>query len=98
MGQKTNPIGLRIAVNKDWRSKWYAEKKEFGQELAEFFFLGIPLRAPVFVDGDSQSDGVGFLSHTFSAAHPSGLSPVLLGRSLLGSWVWGAGRDARPAH
>jgi small subunit ribosomal protein S3 len=35
MGQKTNPIGLRIAVNKDWRSKWYADKKEFGNLLAE---------------------------------------------------------------
>lgn len=35
MGQKTNPIGLRIAVNKDWRSKWYAGKKEFGNLLAE---------------------------------------------------------------
>ena len=35
MGQKTNPIGLRVAVNKDWRSKWYAGKKEFGKLLAE---------------------------------------------------------------
>ena len=35
MGQKTNPIGLRIAVNKDWRSKWYANKKDFGALLAE---------------------------------------------------------------
>src|ERR1700744_1399698 len=35
MGQKTNPIGLRVAVNKDWRSKWYAEKKEFGKLLSE---------------------------------------------------------------
>src|SRR5689334_5911196 len=35
MGQKTNPIGLRVAVNKDWRSKWYADKKEFGSLLAE---------------------------------------------------------------
>ena len=35
MGQKTNPIGLRIAVNKDWRSKWYASKKDFGTLLAE---------------------------------------------------------------
>src|SRR5438034_5684854 len=35
MGQKTNPIGLRIAVNKDWRSKWYADKKEFGKLLTE---------------------------------------------------------------
>jgi len=35
MGQKTNPIGLRVAVNKDWRSKWYAGKKEFGNLLTE---------------------------------------------------------------
>src|SRR6266436_2657096 len=35
MGQKTNPIGLRIAVNHDWRSKWYAGKKEFGKLLTE---------------------------------------------------------------
>ena len=35
MGQKTNPIGLRIALNRDWRSKWYADKKDFGGLLAE---------------------------------------------------------------
>src|SRR5688572_1667564 len=35
MGQKTNPIGLRVAVTKDWQSKWYAEKKEFGKLLTE---------------------------------------------------------------
>lgn len=35
MGQKVNPIGLRVTVNKDWRSKWYAEKKEFGNLLHE---------------------------------------------------------------
>jgi small subunit ribosomal protein S3 len=35
MGQKTNPIGLRVAVTKDWRSKWFAQKKEFGVLLNE---------------------------------------------------------------
>ena len=35
MGQKTNPIGLRVAVNRDWRSKWFAAKKEFGPLLNE---------------------------------------------------------------
>src|SRR6195256_536205 len=35
MGQKTNPTGFRIAVTKDWRSKWYADKKEFGKLLSE---------------------------------------------------------------
>src|SRR5258706_13441832 len=35
MGQNTNPTGFRIAVTKEWRSKWYADKKEFGKLLAE---------------------------------------------------------------
>jgi small subunit ribosomal protein S3 len=35
MGQKTNPIGLRTAVTKEWASKWYAEKKQFAGLLAE---------------------------------------------------------------
>jgi small subunit ribosomal protein S3 len=29
MGQKVNPIGFRLAVNKDWRSKWYANRQEY---------------------------------------------------------------------
>ena len=29
MGQKVNPIGLRIGVIKDWESRWYADKKKF---------------------------------------------------------------------
>lgn len=35
MGQKVNPIGLRVGVTKDWRSRWYAGKKEFGDLLRE---------------------------------------------------------------
>lgn len=33
MGQKVNPIAFRLAVNKDWRSKWFATKKEFTEFL-----------------------------------------------------------------
>ena len=35
MGQKTNPIGLRLSLNKDWRSRWYASKSEFSKLLEE---------------------------------------------------------------
>lgn len=35
MGQKTNPIGLRVAVTKDWQSKWFSGKKDFGKLLVE---------------------------------------------------------------
>lgn len=29
MGQKVNPNGLRLGINKDWEAKWYANKKTF---------------------------------------------------------------------
>ena len=35
MGQKVNPIGFRMAVHKQWKSRWYAERKEFGDLLNE---------------------------------------------------------------
>ena len=35
MGQKVNPIGLRIGINKDWQSTWYANKQDFAANLKE---------------------------------------------------------------
>lgn len=35
MGQKVNPIGFRTTVHKEWKSRWFAEKKEFGKLLNE---------------------------------------------------------------
>ncbi|MDO5301765.1 MAG: 30S ribosomal protein S3 [Tissierellia bacterium] len=35
MGQKVNPHGLRVGIIKDWDSKWYANKKDFGELLVE---------------------------------------------------------------
>ena len=35
MGQKINPTGLRIGVIKDWESRWFAKKGEFGELLVE---------------------------------------------------------------
>tara|TARA_B100000809_G_scaffold264771_1_gene321545 strand:+ start:227 stop:865 length:639 start_codon:yes stop_codon:yes gene_type:complete len=35
LGQKANPIGLRVTVEKDWRSRWYGSKQEFGDLLKE---------------------------------------------------------------
>jgi len=37
MGQKVNPIGLRLNINKNWNSLWFAKKKEYGQYLIEDF-------------------------------------------------------------
>ena len=35
MGQKVNPIGYRLQVNRTWDSRWYADKKEYGDLLLE---------------------------------------------------------------
>ncbi|MBI2009077.1 30S ribosomal protein S3 [Candidatus Saccharibacteria bacterium] len=35
MGQKINPISMRLQVNKDWRSKWFANKKEYANYLKQ---------------------------------------------------------------
>jgi small subunit ribosomal protein S3 len=35
MGQKVNPIGLRLGINRTWDSRWYANKREYGALLHE---------------------------------------------------------------
>jgi len=35
MGQKVNPISMRLQVNKDWRSKWFAPKKDYANFLTQ---------------------------------------------------------------
>ncbi len=35
MGQKVNPISMRLQVNKDWRSKWFASKRDYATYLRD---------------------------------------------------------------
>ena len=35
MGQKVNPIGMRLQVNRTWDSRWYADDKDYGNLLLE---------------------------------------------------------------
>ena len=39
MGQKVNPIGLRVGINRTWDSRWYADKNY--ADLLEELFLNI---------------------------------------------------------
>jgi small subunit ribosomal protein S3 len=39
MGQKVNPIGFRVGITEDWKSKWYAPKAAYGNFLVEDFKL-----------------------------------------------------------
>ena len=33
MGQKVNPVGIRLGIVKDWDSKWYASSKDYSEYL-----------------------------------------------------------------
>jgi small subunit ribosomal protein S3 len=35
MGQKVNPISMRLQVNKNWRSKWFANKRDYRSRLTD---------------------------------------------------------------
>lgn len=35
MGQKVNPISMRLQLNKDWRSRWFANKRDYAAQLTQ---------------------------------------------------------------
>ncbi|MEM7261270.1 MAG: 30S ribosomal protein S3 [Planctomycetota bacterium] len=83
MGQKVRPTGIRIGITRDWSSRWYATKQEFGKFLkedhlirkhikSEFYSAGVPL-IEIERDGDGESRKVTINLH---AARPG----VVIGR------------------
>lgn len=51
MGQKVNPIGLRLGINKTWKSKWYVDPREYADTLHEDLVLRKALLAAPEVAG-----------------------------------------------
>ena len=51
MGQKVNPHGIRVGVIKDWDSRWYADKKSYGDNLVEDYKLREYLKKKLFLAG-----------------------------------------------
>ena len=51
MGQKVNPHGLRVGVIKDWDSRWFAKKAEFGDTLVEDYNLRKTLKKQLYAAG-----------------------------------------------
>ncbi len=54
MGQKVNPHGLRVGVIKDWDSKWFAGKREFGDQLVEDYNIRKFVKKACFDAGVSK--------------------------------------------
>ena len=54
MGQKVNPVGFRLGVNRGWDSVWYAKKKDFGNYLIEDFEIRKYIKKNVINSGVSK--------------------------------------------
>lgn len=52
MGQKVNPIGMRLQINRTWDSRWYAESKDFGNLLLE------DIKMREFIKDDCKQAGI----------------------------------------
>ena len=54
MGQKVNPIGLRLGINRGWDSIWFAKKKDFGKYLIEDFKIRKYIKKNIVNSGVSE--------------------------------------------
>lgn len=54
MGQKVHPHGLRVGVIKGWDAKWYADKKNFADNLVEDYKIRQFVKKELFVAGISK--------------------------------------------
>ena len=54
MGQKVNPIGLRLGINRGWDSIWFAKKKEYGKLLIEDYKIREFIKKNIVNSGISQ--------------------------------------------
>ena len=54
MGQKVSPHGLRVGINKDWDSRWYASKEEFSTYLIEDYNIRKFLKKRLYTAGISK--------------------------------------------
>lgn len=56
MGQKVNPHGLRVGVIKDWSAKWYADKRNFADNLIEDHKIREFVKKDLYAAGISKID------------------------------------------
>ena len=54
MGQKVNPIGLRLGITRGWDSVWFAKKKEYGKLLIEDYKIREFIKKNIVNSGISQ--------------------------------------------
>ena len=54
MGQKVNPVGLRLGINRTWDSRWFAKKADYGKLLHEDIKIRKQLKKRLYQAGVSR--------------------------------------------
>lgn len=81
MGQKVNPIGMRVGVIRDWDAKWYADDKNYVELLHEDFAIREFVKKRLFESGVSRIEiertGTSRVKVTIHTAKPG----IVIGRN-----------------
>ena len=54
MGQKVNPVGIRLGITRGWDSIWFAKKKDFGKFLIEDYKIRQYIKKNIVNSGVSE--------------------------------------------
>jgi small subunit ribosomal protein S3 len=79
VGQKASPIALRIGINKDWRSKWFAEGKDYAKGIAEDYRIREYIMKK-FIQGAVSSVEIERLADQIKVRIASARPGVIIGR------------------
>jgi len=72
MGQKINPIGLRLGINRTWDSRWFAGKNEYGKLLHE----DVKIREILHKELKQAADPAGRVDDLRDFAEPANVNGV----------------------
>ena len=79
MGQKVTPHGLRVGIIKDWDSRWFADKKSFGDSLVEDYNLRVFLKNKLFQAGVARIEIEKFANKIRISIH-AGKPGIVIGK------------------
>jgi small subunit ribosomal protein S3 len=85
MGQKVNPISMRLQVNKNWRSKWFANKREYAKFLTEDLAVRKYIQDKVGSRGGVQNVDIERSPNLVSVTISTAKAGVVIGRGGAGA-------------